>query len=60
MTGNDIYIGRNTNQNLNKQKVTPPATNGSIVIDACNNGVITQTGKQNTILADNCVIGSVV
>jgi hypothetical protein len=41
IVANNIYLGRNSGGSVANNKVNTPATEGTIIIDACSNGIIT-------------------
>ena len=59
LTGNDIYIGRNSGIGLAKTRVEEPMQPGSIIIDACSSGAITQRCAEYMADANSiCLVAS--
>lgn len=59
MVGNDIYIGRNSGTGVTENRVQEPRTAGSIIIDACANGTLTErSGAQTTDTGTLCLLAS--
>ena len=47
--GNDIYIGRNTGNGTTEGRIQEPKQAGSIIIDACASGVISERSVEHVI-----------
>lgn len=52
----DIYIGRNSGAGVAENNVEPPADQGTIIIDACSNGVINMRASESTTDAQSIYV----
>lgn len=59
IVGNDIYIGRNSGNGVTENRVEEPKETGTIIIDACSNGVINERcGAQTLDTGSLCMVAS--
>lgn len=54
--GNDLYIGRNSGDSTSKRTVKQPDSSGTIIIDACMNGTVTEHSANHVIDTNSAVI----